>query len=88
MSVIERIERVLRRIGVLPKFEKDDVINATIDHAARDHENIVDKLHNAMTRRMETNEALRRSIQIAKQRTNSFEAFERMAKMRRENSSD
>jgi hypothetical protein len=78
------VERALQRIGLLPKFDKDDVLNATIEDKVREHESVVDRLHHTMNKRLETNALLRKSIAIAKQRTNSFEAFERLA-LRREN---
>lgn len=82
--MIQRVERFLRRIGVLPPFDKDDVLNASIDDKQRDTRLVIEKLEGSMARRHETNAHLRESIKIAKRRTNSFADFERLARGHRE----
>lgn len=82
--MIEYIERLLRRIGVLPPFDKDDVLNALIDDKKRDTRIVMEKLEGSFARRHETNAYLRESIKIAKHRTNSFADFERLARGHRE----
>lgn len=75
--MIQLFERLLQRWGLIPHFSRDDVLNASIEDKARDTEIIVRRLEVANTKRLEANAKLRRSIQIAKRRTNSFEEFER-----------
>lgn len=77
--MIDHIERALRRLGLLPKFDEDDMINASIEDKIRDHDSVVDRVHHAMSRRLQSNEALRQSIRIAKRQTNSFADFEKLA---------
>lgn len=75
--MIQHIENLLKKWGVLRRFDEDDVINASIEDKARDSEKLIERLHVAIYRRLATNQHLRESIRIAKHRTNSFEAFER-----------
>jgi hypothetical protein len=86
MILLDKVERVFRRVLGLPQppASRDDMINASIENRAREHSDLVGALHKALKRRTETNEALRRSIRIAKHRTNSFADFERMAIRREE----
>ena len=72
------IENVLTWMGFLPKYSEDDRINASTEDAARVHESAVSRLHEATQRRVKGNEALRQSIRLAKQRTNSFADFEQL----------
>ena len=71
------IESMLTWLGYLPKYSEDDRINASTEDAARVHETAVSRLHNATQERKQSNNALRHSINVAKQRTNSFADFER-----------
>lgn len=75
--MIQLIERLLQRLGLIDPFDKDDVINATIDNAARDSDKAIEGIRATLEKRFATNHKLRESIQIAKRRTNSFEQFER-----------
>lgn len=75
--MIQQIEDLLRRWGILPPFDKDDVLNASIEDRARDNEKVIERLHHSLSKRFEVNDRLRQSIKIAKRRTNSFEQFER-----------
>lgn len=75
--MIQQIERLLQRWGIIRPYSDDDMINASIEDKARDNEKIIERLQGALYRRLATNEHLRESIRIAKHRTNSFEAFER-----------
>lgn len=76
--MIQHIENLLRRWGWIPPFDADDVLNAQLEDKARDNEKVVARLRKTLTQRLEVNEHLRKSIQIAKRRTNSFEEFERL----------
>lgn len=71
---------------VMSSATRDDFINAQIEDKAREHSDIVGALHAAFFRRRLSNDALRESIRIAKERTNSFEDFERMAHIRQQES--
>ena len=71
------IETILTWMGFLPKYSEDDRINASTEDAARVHETAVSRLHEATQERKQSNAALRHSISVAKQRTNSFADFER-----------
>lgn len=82
--MIQQLESLLRRWGILPPFERDDVLNAEIEDALRDNEKVVERLHHSFSRRFEINDRLRESIKIAKRRTNSFEQFERYIVGRRD----
>lgn len=75
--MIQLIENLLRKWGLLPPFDKDDVLNATIENKARDNEKVIERLQTSLSRRSLINDRLRQSIKIAKRRTNSFEQFER-----------
>lgn len=75
--MIQQIENLLRKWGFLPPFDKDDVLNATIENKVRDNEKVIERLQTMRSRRLEINGRLRESIKIAKRRTNSFELFER-----------
>lgn len=81
--MIQQIEDLLRRWGILPPFDKDDVLNASIENKARDNEKVIERLHGSLSKRFEINEKLRETIKIAKRRTNSFEQFERYIAGRR-----
>ena len=81
--MIGMVERLLKRWGLIPQWDDDDLINAQIEDKQRDHETVTARLHEAFGKRLATNEALRESIKIAKERTNSFEAFERQMVGRR-----
>lgn len=63
---------------------RDEDINEVIEKKAEEHSRLVDRLHEALSRRAQSNGALRDSIQIARNRTNSFAEFERMAIRREE----
>lgn len=76
--MIQSIERFLQRIGILPPFDENDVLNASIEDKARDNEKVVERLKTSLSRRHEANFRLRTALNIAKRRTTSFEEFERM----------
>lgn len=71
------LDEILKRFGVLAKYSEDDRINASTEEAARVHGSAVTALHEATEKRRRGNEALRQSIETAKQRTNSLAEFER-----------
>lgn len=74
----------MRRFHWIPKDTRDDDINQSIERNADEHSRLVGLLHVALSRRSQSNGALRNSIQIAAHRTNSFADFERMAIRREE----
>lgn len=78
--MIQFARRVMQHLGLLARFSDDDVINASIEDKAREHHSVVEQLHETFYKRLRSNEALRRSIQIAKRRTNGFADFERLAR--------
>jgi hypothetical protein len=74
----------LKKFGVISSIDKDDMINASIEDNARSYSDVVEKLQASLFRRIRSNGHLRESIRLAKQRTNSFADFERLAIGRRE----
>jgi hypothetical protein len=78
------LERIMRRFTWIPKTQRDETINESIEANADEHSRLVGALHLALKRRLETNGALRESIRIAKRRTTSFADFERMTIHREE----
>jgi hypothetical protein len=81
--IIERIERFLKRRGLISPFTEDDMINASTEDKLREHESLVQKAQGALHARLAANEQVRNSIRIATERTESFADFER-AFVRRE----
>lgn len=77
---MNRIAAFLKRIGILPAFTVDDVLNASTEDALRTHERAVEAMSEVTQKRVEGNEALRRSLRLATRRTNSFAEFERRFK--------
>jgi hypothetical protein len=75
--MIQAIERLLQKWGFISAFDKDDVLNATIEDKAQETEKVIEGIRSSLERRIATNGILRDSIRIAKHRTNSFEQFER-----------
>ena len=69
------LDIILEKLGI-DKTAEDDHINASTQDAARMHEQAVIELHEATQERKQSNETLRRSINTAKLRTNSFADFE------------
>lgn len=76
--MIQHIERLLKKWGLISSFDANDVVNAEIEDKARDTQEVMGRIRSSLSRRFEANAALRHSIIIAKQRTNSFEQFERL----------
>lgn len=74
--MIQHLERLLQRWGILPQFDRDDVLNADIEDKARDTEDVIGRIRSSINKRHEVNARLRHSLLIARRRTNSFEAFE------------
>ena len=70
------IDLFLHKLGITDKNGEDDLINASTQDAAKACELVVDQLHEATQKRVQGNDALRRSLIIAKMRTNSFADFE------------
>lgn len=74
---MNKFEQVLQRLGILPAFTEDDILNAENDDDLRTHSLVVSKVTAAIERRVHSNQALRRAIDVAKIKTNSFADFER-----------
>jgi hypothetical protein len=76
----------MRRFQWIPHRHpsRDEDINSSIEKKAEEHSKLVGLLHDALSRRSQSNGALKNSIQIAEHRTNSFADFERMAIRREE----
>ena len=74
--MIRLAERLLKKLGWIDPFDEDDMLNAQIEDTARDYRGLIEKLHQSFYRRLQTNQELKRTIQIAKNRTNSFADFE------------
>jgi hypothetical protein len=75
--MIQIVERLLKRLGLVRPFTDDEVINAEIEDKAREHETLIGRLDLAFMRRSVSNAHLRESLRIAKRRTNSFAEFEK-----------
>jgi hypothetical protein len=82
--MIQLIERLLKRMGMMREYSDDEVINASIEDKLRDNEKIVVRLKESVGRRISSNQHLRETIKIAKRRTDSFEVFERQISGRRD----
>jgi len=80
--IIDLAERILKTVGAVRPYSDDDVINASTEDAARTHNSVLRSLHTSIQKRVQGNEALRRSITIAKIRTSSLSDFERRMKRR------
>jgi hypothetical protein len=79
------INRVLRKLHVInPLFDEDDMINASIEDKAKEHESVVRRLATTLSRREILNGELRESIKLAREATNSFADFERLTIRRKE----
>jgi hypothetical protein len=76
--IIERVERLLKKLRIISPFSEDDMINASIEDKYRDHESLIGRLQVTLHNRLATNDRLREAIRIAKSRTSSFEDFERV----------
>jgi hypothetical protein len=74
--MIKYVERILKKIGWVPPFDHNDVLNAEIEDTERHYSGVIERLHQSFYRRLRTNADLRSSIQIAKRRTTSFSDFE------------
>lgn len=74
--MIQYFENLLRRWGVLPPFDRNDVLNADIEDKSRDTEKVIGRIRSSLGKRHEANARLRHSLLIARRRTNSFEQFE------------
>lgn len=77
MSIITWVENLLKKLRIISPFTEDDMINASIEDKTREHASLVERLQGTLHARIATNEHLRQSIRIAKDRTDSFAEFER-----------
>jgi hypothetical protein len=75
--IIDRVERFLRRVGLISQFSEDDMINASTEDKLREHETLVQRAQGTLHARIAANEHLRDSIRIASERTDAFGEFER-----------
>lgn len=82
--MISFLERIMRRFDWIPHPTRDEKINESIEQKAEEHSHLVGALHEALSRRVQSNGALRRSLHIAQRKTNSFADFERMTIRREE----
>jgi ornithine carbamoyltransferase len=71
------LETVLKKIGVVPSFTQDDILNAENEESLREHAIVVHAVTDAIRRRVANNEVLRRAIEQAKERTADIGEFER-----------
>lgn len=78
--ITERIEQILKKLHLISQFSKDDMINASIEDKFREHKSLVERLQKTLHRRLVSNEHLRESIRIARDKTNSFAEFESFAR--------
>ena len=78
--MIQFIEGVLKKLGIISPIEKDEIINAQIENKAREYDDAVIRLHESLERRATSMRHLRESLRVANSRTNSFVEFERLTK--------
>ena len=71
------VERLLKKFGVQPRIERDE-INESIENKAQELNAVIGKLRKHLSAKNNSVEHLRESIAIARERTHSFEDFERM----------
>jgi hypothetical protein len=76
--IIDRIERLLKKLRIISPFSEDDMINASMEDKLREHETLVQRAQGALHARIAANDHLRTSIRIASERTSSFGDFERV----------
>ena len=74
---------MLRRLGILPRYSSNEVLNASIEDTARDHELLVSKVAEASQRREVANKHLRQSIDKALMQTTALGQFEQRIRKRR-----
>lgn len=79
------IEQVLKRVGLYDPVDKNELLNASTEDAARSYESRVSEACEVTQERTHGNEALRRTLQDARLRTNSFVEFEQSIRRRRRN---
>lgn len=70
------LDPMLKRLGLMPEFTDDEQINASTEDAARTHHSAVEQLHEAVQKRSQGNEALRKIIEMAKEKTPVFVEFD------------
>lgn len=73
---------ILKRLGLLPPWSEDERINASTEDALREHSKTVVLARDLARKRQEGNEALRKSIHIARERATSFGSIERRIRRR------
>lgn len=81
--MIEAIERVLKKMGLISPIEKDDLINASIEDSAREFDSALSKLRDTLKERKASVAHLRESIKNAQEKTHAFEDFEKLVVNRR-----
>lgn len=76
--MIEAIERMLKKMGLISPIEKDDIINASIEDSARNFDDALSKLRDTLKERKASVAHLRQSIKTAQEKTHAFEDFEKL----------
>lgn len=80
MTIISFFEKLLRKLGLVEAYDKDDVVNAEIEDKLRDYEKAVESYQSAARERRISNQVLRHAIEAAKERTSSFEDMEELVR--------
>lgn len=70
------LDSVLKRMGIVPDFTQDDILNAENEESLRVHSIAVHEVTDAIRRRVENNRILRQAIENAKERTGDIRDFE------------
>lgn len=74
------IERQLKRWGVIPAFDKDEMLNAQADDKLHDFESVAHEVRQETNKRRRSNAHLRFILNDAKARTNGFANLERLVR--------
>jgi hypothetical protein len=78
------VDRFLRKIGLRPQVERDEILNASMAEKAQELDDVIGRLRNQLANRSEGSVShLREAIAIAKERTHAFEDFEKLTASRR-----
>jgi len=72
------IERQLKRWGIAPAFDENEMLNAQTDNKLHDFEVVAQEVREETNKRRSTNERLRDILSDAKTRTNSFADMEEL----------
>jgi hypothetical protein len=78
--IISYFEKLLQRLGIIDGFDKDDIVNAEIEDKLRGYEKAVEGYAQASRERRLSNQVLRHTLEIAKERSKSFSEMEELVK--------